>query len=45
MTGNRLWEWFSVGRYGLGGYDVKTQTFKGDAWLPVRAGENDRCTS
>ena len=31
-AGNRLWEWFSVGRYGLGGYDVKGQTFQGDAW-------------
>lgn len=34
-SGNKLWEWFSVGHYGLGGYDAKTQSFKGEAWPEV----------
>ncbi len=33
-AGNRLWEWFSVGQYGLGGYDAKTSTFIGHDWPP-----------
>lgn len=32
VTGNRLWEWFSFGRYGTGGYDVKEQKFLGSKW-------------
>ena len=24
-AGNKLWEWFSFGRYGTGGYDVRNQ--------------------
>lgn len=36
-AGNRLWEWFSVGRWGLKGYNFKKQTFEGEAW-PEEAG-------
>lgn len=25
IPGNKLWEWFSFGRYGTGGYDVRQQ--------------------
>ena len=35
MTGNRLWEWWSVGRYGTGGYDFKNQKFAGEEWPEV----------
>ena len=31
-AGNRLWEWFSVGRWGTAGYDVKSDTFRGEEW-------------
>jgi hypothetical protein len=34
-SGNKLWEWFSLGHYGLGGYDAKAQSFKGAAWPKV----------
>jgi hypothetical protein len=29
-----LWEWFSVGHYGLGGYDMKESKFVGHEWPP-----------
>ncbi|KAI7838916.1 hypothetical protein COHA_007322 [Chlorella ohadii] len=32
VTGNRLWEWFSVGRYGTGGYNYHAQQFEGEEW-------------
>lgn len=35
VTGNRLWEWWSVGRYGTGGYDFKNQKFGGEEWPEV----------
>lgn len=35
-AGNRLWEWWSVGRYGTAGYDVKQQKFIGEEWPEVR---------
>ena len=35
-AGNRLWEWWSVGRYGTAGYDVKQQNFIGEEWPEVR---------
>ncbi|KAK9803831.1 hypothetical protein WJX73_004943 [Symbiochloris irregularis] len=38
VTGNRLWEWFSFGRYGVGGYDVRQQKFLGERW-PTELGE------
>lgn len=34
-AGNRLWEWYSVGRYGTAGYDVKAQKFAGEEWPEV----------
>ena len=34
-AGNRLWEWYSVGRYGTAGYDVKAQKFVGEEWPEV----------
>jgi hypothetical protein len=30
--GNRLWEWFSVGRWGLKGYNFKDKKFEGELW-------------
>lgn len=40
VTGNRLWEWVSFGRWGgpHGGYDVKQQKFLGESW-PEELGE------
>ncbi|KAK9908386.1 hypothetical protein WJX75_007121 [Coccomyxa subellipsoidea] len=35
VTGNRLWEWWSVGKYGTGGYDLKRQRFRGEEWPEV----------
>ncbi|PSC76470.1 presenilin isoform B [Micractinium conductrix] len=32
VTGNRLWEWFSVGRWGTKGYNFKEQAFDGKQW-------------
>ena len=37
-AGNRLWEWFSVGRYGTKGYNYHAQTFEGEQW-PEELGE------
>ena len=37
-AGNRLWEWFSVGRWGTKGYDFKEQRFGGEEW-PAALGE------
>ena len=34
-AGNRLWEWYSVGRYGTAGYDIKAQKFVGEEWPEV----------
>jgi len=34
-TGNRLWEWFSVGHFGLGGFDAKHNAFLGHEWPPA----------
>ena len=34
-AGNRLWEWYSVGRYGTACYDVKAQKFVGEEWPEV----------
>ena len=34
LLGNRLWEWVSVGHYGLGGFDVKQNAFLGHEWPP-----------
>ncbi len=39
VTGNRLWEWYSIGHFGHGGYDVKSQSFKGEDWLPENVRE------
>ena len=36
-AGNQLWEWYSVGRYGTAGYDVKAQKFVGEEWPEVGA--------
>ncbi|CAL5229196.1 g12477 [Coccomyxa viridis] len=44
VTGNRLWEWYSVGRYGTAGYDVKAQKFAGEEW-PEVLGEEWRRTA
>lgn len=37
-AGNRLWEWFSVGRYGTKGFDYHAQQFEGEEW-PEELGE------
>lgn len=34
-AGNRLWEWYSVGRYGTAGFNIKTQQFEGEQWPEV----------
>jgi hypothetical protein len=41
-AGNRLWEWFSVGRWGTQGYIFKEQRFGGEEW-PEALGERQRC--
>lgn len=43
-AGNRLWEWFSVGRYGLKGYNFKEKVFEGEQW-PEALGEYRACTA
>jgi hypothetical protein len=35
VIGNRLWEWWSVGRYGYGGYNYHEQKFEGEKWPEV----------
>lgn len=37
-AGNRLWEWFSVGRYGTKGFNYHAQQFEGEEW-PQELGE------
>lgn len=32
VAGNRLWEWFSVGRWGTLGYNFGEQRFEGEQW-------------
>lgn len=36
----RLWEWFSVGRWGLKGYNFKEQRFDGETW-PQEVGKHN----
>jgi hypothetical protein len=31
-AGNRLWEWFSFGRYGLKGWNYHKGVFEGEQW-------------
>ncbi|KAK9834460.1 hypothetical protein WJX74_002175 [Apatococcus lobatus] len=44
VTGNKLWEWASFGRYGTGGYDVRKQEFLGSRW-PKELGSSFKDTS
>lgn len=38
-SGNRLWEWYSVGRWGTKGYNIKEKKFDGEEW-PAELGQD-----
>lgn len=44
MTGNRLWEWFSAGRWGTKGYNYNEQRFEGEEWPEHLGDEFKRVT-